>query len=47
VNLSGHGARVAPVDGRVAVSTGRGRSGEHVANELALGPWEGVIVEAA
>ena len=47
VNLSDREARVGHVAGTVAVSSPRGRSGERVAGELALGPWMGAVVETA
>ncbi len=45
LNLSGAEVSVDGVGGRIAVGTDRGRDGEAVAGAVALGPYEGVVVE--
>jgi alpha-glucosidase len=47
VNLSDADVTVAGLAGRVAVGTDRARDGEAVGDALALGPWQGVVVERA
>jgi alpha-glucosidase len=47
VNLSGTPVEVDGLAGRVAVGTDRARDGEAVDGVLALGPYEGVVVERA
>jgi alpha-glucosidase len=45
VNFSDTGVVVDGIAGRVAIATDRGRDGEAVGGSVALGPWEGVVVE--
>jgi alpha-glucosidase len=45
LNLSEGSSTVPGVDGTVRFGTDRGREGDVVAGTLALGPWEGLIVE--
>jgi alpha-glucosidase len=45
LNLSEDGATVADVSGHVRIGTDRRRDGERLPGELALGAWEGVVVE--
>jgi alpha-glucosidase len=47
VNLSDGEASVEGLAGRVLVATDRGRDGEAVEGALALGPWEGAVLELA
>ena len=45
VNLSDAAVALPGIEGRVAIGTQRGRDGEAVTGAVALGPWEGVVVE--
>jgi alpha-glucosidase len=45
LNLSGARMQVHGLTGAVAASTAPGRTGERVAGEVGLAPWEGVVVE--
>ncbi|MDX6678621.1 MAG: alpha-glucosidase, partial [Solirubrobacteraceae bacterium] len=45
VNLSDDALTVGGLAGRVAIGSDRARDGESVDGALALGPWEGVVVE--
>ena len=45
VNLGDEAAAHDGVTGTVRVSTDRSRDGERVDGTLAVGPWEGVILE--
>jgi alpha-glucosidase len=47
LNLSGREATVQGMEGAVAVSASPGRIGERVVGEIALPPWDGVVVEYA
>jgi alpha-glucosidase len=47
VNLSGAAVEVPGLAGRVALCTDRARDGERDDGALALGPWEGAVVELA
>jgi alpha-glucosidase len=46
LNMSGVETRVRGLTGAVAASTDPGRAGERLAGEVALAPWEGVVVES-
>jgi alpha-glucosidase len=45
VNFSDSPVTIGGLSGRIAVGTDRDRDGEDVAGGLALGPWEGALVE--
>jgi len=47
LNLSGSEVAVEGVRGRIAIATERARDGEGVGGALALGPWQGAVVETA
>jgi alpha-glucosidase len=44
LNLSGAPVTVPGVSGRIEIGTDRARDGEAVADGVALGPWEGVVL---
>jgi hypothetical protein len=44
LNLSDAPVTVPGVSGRVEIATARARDGEAVADGVALGPWEGVVL---
>jgi hypothetical protein len=44
LNLAGAPTTLDGVAGTVRICTHRGRDGEQVAEALALGPWEGVVL---
>jgi alpha-glucosidase len=47
LNLSDRELAVEGLDGAVAVATDRARDGDRVTGALALGPWEGAVVDLA
>jgi hypothetical protein len=47
LNFSNQPARLGGLRGRVRIGTVRSRDGELVTGASTLGPWEGVIIEAA
>jgi len=46
LNLGGEPVDIGPVEGRLMLGTDRGRDGELIAGRLALGPWEGAVLQA-
>ena len=44
VNLGEEPVEIVGIDGSIALSTDRGRYGEHVTRSVSLGPAEGVVV---